>query len=208
MSYFRMLTNPAWKEAPMKKSKPYPFPLPESALRDFCHPRKSDILSKPWRDGRNLFAANGHIALRASRGAWIDDEFDDIPQDVNERLQALPWSRLEDRLHDKNWKLLDNVANMLFRYPQRPLFYQSNGKTLVNPCPTWMLGNTLVKLSVIQMVARLPRAEAFIKHGQRNGPIYIRYSGGVGIIAGNPNLKEHSIQLYAPKYDPLGGYEI
>jgi hypothetical protein len=66
-----------------------------------------------------------------------------------------------------------------------------------------MLGTTRVRLSVLQLVSRLPRAEINPSFRTDGTPIPVRFSAGMGLIAADVRLTNHSRHIFRPHTCPL-----
>lgn len=182
--------------------KSYPFPLPESALADFCSPLEGHALGKPFHHEGFIYAGNGYLAIRASKGRWIDDEFPDLEGEAKRRMMSLPWEQA--RMAAGEWRELDTVRGDLFRSGTIDLWLGDRPA----PSPVWRVGKALVRLSHLQRMAMLPRAEVCPRATGPNLPLFFRFSGGLGIIPANKRLTIHSRELFPPQYCPLRGHEI
>lgn len=178
----------------MKES--FPYPLPEYALGEFCSPVAGSVFDAPARVGSEIVAANGFLAIRAHRGGWIDSEFAEARPEFVTRFGKLPWGRW-DGLGD-DWRTLDRQTMM--RRGEIGLWLK--GKPA--PSPVWRVGNVQVRLSMLQLIARLPRAEVQWT-GDRDTPLFFRFSGGRGMVARDERLALWSYALFQPTVDPLTG---
>lgn len=182
----------------MKKG--FPFPLPESALAEFCHPAETSGLSVPMRMGNEIVAANGYMAIRCRRGAWIDAEFPEAWTDFSARVEKLPWARFETITKSDAWDALDLLRGALGRHG--PLAVWNGGK--IHACPIWRVRDALVRLSMLQLVARLPRAEVFTgPPANADDGMFFRFSGGIGIVARDARLTHGTYEVFQPRADVL-----
>lgn len=179
----------------------YPYPLPEHALADFCHPADWHLLHKPRRWDRCLVAANGYLAIKANRGAWIEEEFPPASAEFIGRIGKLPWDRFPC---GDEWRALDNQRGVVFRYARCGLWL--NGK--LGPSPVWAVNEIRVRLSLLQQVAMLPRCEVFTGRQDMHDPLFFRFSGGTGMIARDPKLTLHSFELFGPERDCFTGERV
>lgn len=167
----------------MKKG--YSYPLPEEALAEFCHPERSHIFGAPARMGREVVAANGYVVLRASRGRWIDADYPEAHSEFVKRVEALPWVHMEATAESK-WVDLERVKTKICARPRLGMW----SGTRVGASPVWLVGDVLCRLSVLQLVALLPRVQ--VAWSDRALPLWFRFSGGVGAIAVDWRLRDPS----------------
>ena len=197
---------------------PLPYPLPFEDLSLFCHPVAGHVFSRPRLGAeREVLVANGHLALRCHRGSWLDTDFLRADEEFLTRFHhaKLPWG-IHRSLPDNEWRALDDVRGHIYRSaPVAPwrsasgLHAPVNGRTALSPTPVWRVGSASpVRLSFLQLIARLPRCEVYIGEQGSGSPLLFRFGGGVGIIAENGGLREPSFSLYQPKSCPLNGYRL
>jgi hypothetical protein len=179
----------------------HPYPLPADALADYCHPQPGHALYLPARYEREILAANGYLALRAHRGAWIDSEFRPASPDFLARFNRLPWHKWPEIAASTTWRALDDERAMIFERAPHGLWLA--GK--LAPSPIWEVNQIRVRLSLLQAVAMLPRAEVFTGPTRATGPLWFRFSGGYGCIAHDERLTLHSRALFAPARDCFTG---
>lgn len=188
--------------------KSYPYPLPEYALSDFCHPATGHPLGSALRHEGEILAGNGYVALRATRGHWIHEEFPIAPADYLERFGALPW----ERPLVGPWRLLSDAGPVMWRRGQIGFWHGPNGQSerpwRPAPNPIWRVGDAVVRLSLLQLVARLPRVEVYTGAQDNLEPLFFRFSGGRGMIAHDPRLSNWSYHLFAPQTDCLTGERV
>lgn len=179
---------------------PYRYPLPEFALVDFCHPAAGHVFARACRHDGEILAGNGYVALRAARGWWVYDEFPPAGEEFLARFEALPWGRAPGG----PWRALDDARGALYRRGALRLWDGAR----VAPSPVWRVGDCVVRLSALQLVARLPRAEIHTGLADRDDPLFFRFSGGRGIIARDPLLVLWDYHLWEPSHDCLSGERI
>lgn len=177
----------------------FPFPLPESALGEFCHPAAGHALARPMRRSGEILVGNGYLAMIARKGNWIDAEFPEATPEFMARLEKLRWGRLfEVMAHSEAWDALDRMRGTLGRHG--PLEVWNAGR--IHACPIWRVRDALVRLSMLQLVARLPRAEVYT--GQQALPedgMMFRFSGGCGIVARDARLTHGTFEIFQPRAD-------
>lgn len=181
--------------------KGFPYPLPVEALKEFCHPVEGHIMARPMRRGGEILAGNGYMAIIARRGNWIDAEFPEAAPEFLARLEKLRWGRLfEVMAKSEAWDALDRLRGTLGRHG--PLEVWNSGK--IHACPIWRVRDSLVRLSMLQLVARLPRAEVYT--GPQALPedgMMFRFSGGCGIVARDARLTHGTFEIFQPVADVL-----
>lgn len=182
----------------------YPYPLPLEALYAFCHPAEDHPLAIPYRhpDG-HLYAGNGWIAVRAYRGGWIDSEFPAMPAPVRERFASLPWHHFDLLADSPAWSLLDDHRATIFRSAGHSMLLQTRNGPRVAPTPVLRLAHHTLRLSFLQAIARLPRAQVYTGtlHGTH---LLARFSGGYLILPPHPDLAPPAFSILQPKEDALG----
>jgi hypothetical protein len=166
----------------------------------FCHPAEWHDFAKPARHEGEIIAGNGYLCLRAHRGGWIDHEIPPALPDFLERIRKIPWSRF-DSIKDASWRSLGDVRAQLFdRAPIAPW----NGHRMA-PTPIWLVDEIPVRLSLLQLISRLPRCEVATGLTNSCDPLFFRFSGGRGAIARDPKLCLASFQIFAPQRDIFTG---
>ena len=183
---------------PEPSKRPFAHPLQLDALAFFCHPRHAVFLSPVRHPDGAIYAANGYVAVRLSRGPLIHD--DSIPAASGEFLQRvdpLPWARF---VHDPAthfappaWRGFDDARGTLYR--DAPLDLWPRGR-MTEDVPVLTAGGPLVPLALLQLVARLPRAEVMMV-GSRTDSLFIRFSGGEAIV---PPRWRHAKREPAPAF--------
>lgn len=181
----------------------YPYPLPEEAIRGFCHPADSHPLATPYRhhDG-HLYAGNGWIAVRAYRGAWLDQDFPAASAPIRERFASLPWHHFDLLADSPAWTLLDDHRGAIFRTTGHSMFIDTRQGPRVAPSPVLRLAHHTLRLSFLQAIARLPRAQVYTGtlHGTH---LLARFSGGYVILPPHPGLAAPAFSILQPKEDAL-----
>jgi hypothetical protein len=177
----KMMTSPPSLKIPFR------FPIPTEALEAFSHPDADDVLGQPYRmdDGPgSVLAGNGHVAIKAYRGWFHEDDFQPVPEAVVERIAKLPWSWItapENRPTD--WRALDDVRGDLYDTAPIELFTKADGKWRLAPTPGVRIADrAIVPLSILQQIARLPKAELLMVNLRLDQPVAFRFAGGMGVI--------------------------
>lgn len=162
----------------------HPFPLPHHALAEFCHPSPASPFHEPRQQGRETIVANGHLALRITKGNWFDS---DIPpaEDAPEFLERIGKLDFAAPFTSPHWQPLEDVAPRLFAHGSISLWL--NGKRAPSPV-VFVAGRFRARLAVLQLVSRLPRAEIHTGPADPSKPLWFRFSGGSGLIARDRNL--------------------
>ena len=179
----------------------FPYPLPADALAEFCHPDECNILARPQRRNGEIMAGNGYMAILARRGNWMDSDFMEADPYFLERLEKLRWGRLfEVMAHSEEWEALDKLRGLLGRHG--PLAVWNAGR--IHACPVWRVRDALVRLSMLQLVARLPRAEVYVgPPASAEDGLLFRFSGGCGIVARDGRLTHGTFKIFQPRADVL-----
>lgn len=172
----------------------FPFPLPVEALDEFRHPAEWHLFHRAARHGGEVLAGNGYVALRARKGNWLDTDFPAASAEFLGRFGRLPWDRFKG-LPDA-WESLDRQRGRIFEGGR--IFPWLKGA--VAPSPVWEInGRVRVRLSHLQVVAMLPRAEVYVGVADRTDPLFIKFSGGLAMIAADRKLTSHTRDLFAPR---------
>ncbi len=190
---------------------PFPHPLHIGTLEAFCHPAPGHLLSAPHVTGSGreseVLAGNGYLAIRVSRGLWLDSDFAPPPADFIPRFDSLPWARFTD-LNPEEWRPLADVRTQLFRKASLSPWLGHR----VAPSPVWIVAEShRVRLSHLQLISRLPRAEVWCGHATNSDPLFLRFTAGIGIIARDATLHDPrqppkiAFSILSPKRCPLSG---
>lgn len=181
---------------------PFGNPLPSVALDAFALPgRQMHPFSRPMRGDGEIMAANGYMALRAYRGHWLDRDYPNADAAFLERLNRLPWERYQ-AIRPEAWRPIDSIADKL-RFRGTLALWQA-GTTRLSPSPVWRVGRPLARLSMLQLLARLPRCELAWQEFPES-PLWFRCSGARGCIAHDPKLTLASFDVWQPRTDVLTG---
>lgn len=184
-------------------SKAHPYPLPVHALDDFTHPADWHLFRHARRHADEILAGNGYAALRATRGRWLDGEFPPATCEFLGRFGKLPWGKFPTG-RDEEWRMMDYRRGDLFRSAQIGLW--RDGK--LTPSPVWSCNEKRVRLSLLQLVANLPRAEVFVGAQDRDDPLWFRFSGGIAAIAMDARLTISSGEIWGPARDQWSGERL
>jgi hypothetical protein len=189
----------------MSHKTPFPNPLTEDVLGAFCHPIPTHALARPVRIGAEIIAGNGYVCLRAHRGRWFDEEFPEATAEQQARIEALFWGKF-DTLDPQCWEALDDVRGELYRHSPIAIWaIDKHGPTgKPSPTPIWKSGTCApVRLSLLQLIARLPRCEVFTGSQDPSHPLFFRCTGARGIIAADPRLTTTSWKIFQPRFDQM-----
>lgn len=173
---------------------PFQNPLTIDDLRQFTHPRPDHVFHVPflWQDG--LAACNGHMLILASRGLWLEKEHPEPAGEALERLQKIHIPDYTAPPAD-SWVSLGDHSYDILRKPSPKPIWSDNHKLRYSPL--WLIaGEFLARLSFLQIIARLPRAEICLHLIRAQSPLPFRYTGGRGLLAPVPYTKGHHIPDY------------
>jgi hypothetical protein len=177
------------------------YPLPECALAEFCC-RKPGALARPMRHAGEMIAANGYVALRAYRGSWLEREHPEATPEFLARVNALPWERYKALAAD-DWRALADVRALLYKRGRMAML--RTGTARLAPSPVWRVGSVLVRLTLLQLIDRLPRCEVWAGAAAPGDPLWFRFTGGRGAIAADARLKESSFSIFQPVFNEWTG---
>lgn len=180
----------------------FSYPLAPADLDHFCHPDPFSPFHRPFRMGPAIAAANGYIVILAHRGRWLDREFPAAAPEALERLQGFKFE-VVPTIPESRWFSLEAAAAEL---RQRLAGHIPWLGLRCNATPVWKVGHVPVRASFLQLAARLPRAEcAWLMD---RGPLWLRFSGGMGAIARDERLTRWSRELWQDHIDFLTGEKV
>lgn len=186
---------------------PFLFPLLPGDLAEFSHPSNLSPLSAAHIIDGCLTTGNGYIAIKANRGRWMDSDFQPASQKFIDRFSTLPWNT--DIANSTEWRPLDAIRQELYRsapislWTEQPLVA---GAFKLSPSPVWKVGaNQLIRLSFLQLLARLPRCEVWAGRSHPSEPIRFRFNAGVALVPRDHRLTLCSKQIFRPVYHSLTG---
>ena len=78
----------------------------------------------------------------------------------------------------------------------------------INSSPVWLVNDKRVRLSLLQLVARLPRAEVFTGRQDADDPVWVRFSGGRVALAMDKRLTMFSREIFQPYRDGWTGERV
>jgi len=172
---------------PEPSKRPFHFPIPAEALPYFCHPALEPFTAQVNHDGL-AYAASGFVALRVRRFQGYAEDLPECPPFLLKRILSLPWDDFGRETARTEWRLMDDARGTIYRGGPLPLWLEEKGKTVLSrDTLVRTAGGPLVPLAMLQLIARLPRAEIrMVPDSNRipgENPILFRFSGGEGIIA-------------------------
>jgi len=160
----------------------FPHPLRFDTLLRFTHPQPEHHFSNPVMIDGDAHACNGWAALKCHRGLWAADDFPEPAAGVVDRFKAIPFQIPEPAsLISSAWHELHTFEPMIFRHGIIAPFTRQHRMAAT---PAVQVDTILVPLSMLQLVARLPRCEFLTPTAST---LRIRFSGGLGVLAGLPS---------------------
>jgi hypothetical protein len=178
---------------------PFPFPLTVGDIECFTHPAEDHAFHRPHIIDGALCAGNGHIAIRAERGRWMASDFTTPPTEFLERFARLPWGAIHG--DSPEWRRMDDVRGTIYRYASIGIWTEKKKRS---PSPVVEIGKFhLIRLSHLQLIARLPRCEVYAGPVTRHDPLFFRYNGGTVIVPIDRGLTTASFGIFAPSLDIL-----
>ena len=157
----------------------FSHPLRYETLLAFCHPRPDHHYAAPALIGRHACATNGFVALRAHSGLWAPDDFPEPPDGFAESCGAIPLHHFPPPA-TTTWYPLDSFRGKI--YARAPIDPFTRTYRPANS-PAVRVGTVPVLLSMLQLVARLPRCEFSIAVTAAPDVLFFRCSGALGLIA-------------------------
>ena len=181
---------------------PFQFPLRAGDIACFCHPDPANPLAAAHFIDGDLMAGNGYMAIRASRGLWLEADFTPAAFETMERLANLPWHNLPEA-SSPNWRDLDDIRGNLYQYGAINPWTDKHRPT---PSPVWKVAShNLVRLSHLQLLARLPKAQIYCGPLTVTSPTFVRFNGGSLIMPKDSRLQHYSREIFTPSYDLFTG---
>jgi hypothetical protein len=178
----------------------WPYPLPETALSEFCHPADWHVFANPARGDSEILACNGYLALRAHRGAWLDREIPAAGKDFMERFLKIPWGRYV-KIRDDAWRPLSDMRSKLEFHGRIDPWLRGRPA----PSPVWLVDEFRVRLTWLQLIARLPRCEVATGQATDACPVFFRFSGGRGAILPDARMGAPSYTIFKAAEDIFTG---
>lgn len=187
---------------PEPSKRPFGHPLPAEAIPYLVRPEPAHPWHLPFRDhGGNLVTWNGALSVRI-RSA--------LPNDIECSPTAWEATGIRPRWPDPDakedpgrWRMLDDVAGLLWKFPPRQLWIKCRDGITPNTLATVRVGAaTVVPLALLQLCARLPRCRVRIDN-DLHGHLQFLWRGGEAVIRAINNLPDPSFHLLKPRIDPL-----
>jgi len=193
---------------PDPSKRPFYYPAPAAAAEFFCHP-SLDPFTRPVHHGYKILAANGYIAIRFANYAPREEAYEEAPFRFLKRFWSLPWDQFDRE--PSEWRTIDDSRGTIYsRRELHPLWIPDGkgGFTFTKEKLVCTAGGPLVPLALLQLLARLPRAEVRMCHNYFKDPLFVRFKGGEAIVAPRfPDpLKSNvdiAFHLFKPKPGPL-----
>lgn len=174
----------------------FSYPLRLHVLDEFRHPEDWHGLHHARRHADEVLAGNGYVAIRVRKGMWLESDHEAASAEFLARWGKLPWKRFDG--HQDEWRAFDSATGRLFAKGQIGFWLRDKPA----PTPIWLVNETLyVRLSLLQLVARLPRCECYTGPQSRGEPLFFRFSGGIGMIAPDARLTHASAELFGAERD-------
>jgi len=118
-------------------------------------------------------------------------------------LSNLPWHSFPEATSPE-WRPLDDIRGLIYKYATIAL-WNDQGKR--QPSPIWRIGGAqYIRLSHLQLIARLPGAKVYAGELIRLQPIYITFNGGTVILPYDQAItRDWSYDIFKPSYHILDG---
>lgn len=176
-----------------------------AALDEFRHPADWHGLHHARRHDGEVLAGNGYVAIRVRRGMWLDSDHQAASAEFLGRWGKLPWKRFAEIVTREDWRAFDSATLRLFSKGQIGFWLKDKPA----PTPIWRVNETLlVRLSLLQLVSRLPRCECYTGPQSGGEHLYFRFAGGEGIIAADARLTISSGELFGAEKDLWTGSRL
>jgi hypothetical protein len=172
---------------------PLGWPVSSDLLAPFCHPQSGHAFSLPFTINGTTYAANGWLALKLDKPEPKSFRPHPNPRAETRLAGILPedWRPRGapiDMDHERGWRRLDEKGGAIWKLGPIPFWVKREGKWNAAPDPRVIVGCRSIPLALIQLIARLPRAEIWTcnpldcrMRGSRAVPF--RFNGGCGVIA-------------------------
>lgn len=152
-----------------------------------------------------LAACNGHLVILADRGLWLDNEHPQPSGKAHDRLSRIRFPNFPD-IPDDSWHPLSAFTHDLYR--ARTIIHPWTGSNTLSPSPLWMIAEKFpIRLSLLQLIGRLPKAEVSTHNAHHSMPLPFRCSGARGLVApilgftmGHSPIAK---RILSPKVDPF-----
>lgn len=193
---------------PEPSKRPFYYPAPMEAAEFFCDPAR-DPFKTPYTHGYKVLAANGYVAIRFGNYKAGPDAYGEAPFRFLKRFWTLPWDDFDRE--PSEWRSMDDSRGTIYgRGELLPLWTPNDkgGFSFTRDKLVCTAGGPLVPLALLQLLARLPRAEVRMCHNYFRDPLFVRFKGGQAIVAPRfpdpiKNNVDIAFQLFKPKPGPL-----
>jgi len=175
-------------EAPRPTKRAILPPITAEHLDAFVHPGGVAVFESPFLPPAELQTTDPHTYAAAGffchRTTYAIPDVEPHPA-AYARAQSLPWGRFQDYDTEglkHRWRPLADAETRLFKFPPKPIWEKSSRRFNLRNGPFVRVGNaTMTHLPILQLLARLPRAEVFLGSGIFD-PVLVRYRYGQAII--------------------------
>jgi len=168
---------------------PFVFPLQLGTLDHFTAPLEGHVMAAPrWHaEAGEAFVGNGYIAMRVTGRLWDESDFAPAETRFLDRFLKLPWDRFAT-LAEADWKPMDDIRGTIYRFAPIGCWIERKRGDLpsrwkVAPSPVVNVADAhLVRLSHLQLIARLPRCQVQTRESTGHTALFFRFNGGRGLI--------------------------
>jgi hypothetical protein len=134
-------------------------------LREFVHRDAAHVFGRPVGHAGETLACDGHIALRVTRGHWMDSDWPEASAAYLARFPLDAWKVWPDPAGE-HWREMDD----------------ERGRIAAARSGDVRIGKSfLASLEQARLLARLPRCEVWTAGGEGEH-LKFRFSGGTGIV--------------------------
>lgn len=192
------MDHPATRPA----KRPFGYPISGATLHCFCYPCPRHVYHRPVLLPSNAAAAsNGWLAIKADK-FLLPSPQPASPAFLERWDDGPPWQR-DAFLDSHDWRALDDIAGTLFRFGPRPVWEQTVRRFHLRRHPCIRIGAaTILPLALVQLIARLPRAEIRADTPTIANPVAFRFNGGRGVVYNHaPELAGQEATVVCPPRD-------
>lgn len=186
---------------PEPSKRTFGYPIGVEAMPYLVRPEAGHRFSRPFRDCHgNVVTWNGALGVRMRPEAVLLPkglEFSPGPfEAVN---YCLPWPEPEEAEDLQRWRLLDDVAGQVWKYPPKVAFIETEEGLIGNSLTSVEVGTgAVVAVSLLQLAARLPRCRVCIDN-ERGEALRFVFHGGEAVIWHIDDIPEPAFSIFAPK---------
>ncbi len=181
------------------------FPISAEALQALCHPDHRHAYHRPvMLPSDDLAAANGWLMLKAHKFALPAPD-PATPAFLDRWDRAGKWRR-DTWTDGHDWRPTDDIFGTLFRFGPKPVWEPTRVRYHLRRHPAALVGRAaIVPIALLQLVARLPRAEVRADISDHSQPLPFRFNGGRGHIANHAAalMGKQAVSVLPPKPSPL-----